>query len=152
MGGNDMCSEICYLESPDTYPETHRVDLIKAFRYLKENLPRTLVNFVLLPHMETWIGPTVGPMCTIMRGIECSCMFSRNNHTELIRRSVKRWQQIERDVAELPEFADNDTFAIVIQPFAELSKYPIGPGTIADQSFLSADCFHLSQKMNARSK
>lgn len=40
MGGNDICSFICTMSDPDSLPEKHRQRLIKAMRYLRDNMPR----------------------------------------------------------------------------------------------------------------
>lgn len=48
MGSNTFCLELCY-EDYTKYPEKHREELITALLYIKENLPRTIVNLVLSP-------------------------------------------------------------------------------------------------------
>lgn len=40
MGGNDICSFICLMEDPESLPEKHRQRLIKALRYIRDNMPR----------------------------------------------------------------------------------------------------------------
>lgn len=45
---NTYCQELCY-EDYTTYPEKHREEMTNALLYIKENLPRTLVNLVMSP-------------------------------------------------------------------------------------------------------
>lgn len=40
MGGNDICSFICLMQDPETLPEKHRQRMIKALRYIRDNMPR----------------------------------------------------------------------------------------------------------------
>lgn len=48
MGSNTFCLELCY-EDYTLYAEKHRQELLQALRYIKENLPRTVVNLILSP-------------------------------------------------------------------------------------------------------
>jgi len=49
IGGNDFCADICYRPDPFKAVEIHRKDMIETLDYLRDNLPRTLVNVVLPP-------------------------------------------------------------------------------------------------------
>ncbi|KAF3430202.1 hypothetical protein E2986_13226 [Frieseomelitta varia] len=53
------------------------------------------------------------------------------------------------EVADYPEFHRND-FSIVVSPVFKHAKIPFTEDGYIDLSYLSADCFHLSQKSNAR--
>lgn len=46
MGSNTFCLELCY-DDFTTYADKHKDDLFKSLLYIKENLPRTMVNIVL---------------------------------------------------------------------------------------------------------
>lgn len=48
MGPTTHCLQLCY-EDYSKFAEKHREELLKAFLYLKNNLPRTIVNLVLNP-------------------------------------------------------------------------------------------------------
>ena len=62
-----------------------------------------------------------------------------------------RWQEIDEEVANYPEFHRND-FTIVVSLISKHPKIPLAEDGYPDLSYLSADCFHLSQKSNARCK
>lgn len=47
---------------------------------------------------------------------------------------------------------DTDTFTVVVQPFTRRYSFSKDKSGLTDYSNLSADCFHLSQKENARGK
>lgn len=48
MGSNTFCLDLCYDDSTQ-FVERHRNEVVQALLYLKENLPRTIVNLVLSP-------------------------------------------------------------------------------------------------------
>lgn len=48
MGSNTFCLELCY-EDYTTYADQHKDDLLKSLLYIKESLPRTMVNIILSP-------------------------------------------------------------------------------------------------------
>lgn len=62
-----------------------------------------------------------------------------------------RWQELEEEVVNYSEFHRND-FTVVSLPTLKHAKVPIAKDGFADLSYLSADCFHLSQKSNALCK
>lgn len=62
-----------------------------------------------------------------------------------------RWQKIEEEVANYSEFNRND-FTVIVSPGISNSKIPLTKNGFIDLSYLSADCFHISQKSNALSK
>jgi hypothetical protein len=49
IGANDFCSHTCYLKNFSIMPQLHKESLIKALNYLKDNMPRTIVNLVPPP-------------------------------------------------------------------------------------------------------
>ena len=56
---------------------------------------------------------------------------------------------------ESGRYDTRDDFTVVIQPFNVKSKLPMvrsGFGMMADPTFMSADCFHLSQRGHSLSK
>jgi len=48
MGSNTFCLELCY-EDYSIYAEKHRQEVLTALLYIKEHLPRTIVNLILSP-------------------------------------------------------------------------------------------------------
>lgn len=62
---------------------------------------------------------------------------------------MSRWQNVDIEVASSPEF-DRDDFTVVVQPFTENYTLHKTARGLTDYSSLSQDCFHLSQKENAR--
>ena len=62
-----------------------------------------------------------------------------------------RWQKVEEEVADYSEFHRND-FTVVVSSIFKHTKIPLAEDGYPDLSYLSADCFHLSQKANARCK
>lgn len=48
MGSNTFCLELCY-DDHSIYAEKHRQEVLTALLYIKEHLPRTIVNLILSP-------------------------------------------------------------------------------------------------------
>lgn len=61
---------------------------------------------------------------------------------------MNKWQKVNEEVAAMQEF-DRDDFAVVYQPFTEEISVPKGLNNLTDYTYMSMDCFHLSQKLNA---
>ena len=49
IGANDICSHMCYLKTFSDMPRLHKNSLIKALDYLRDKMPRTIVNLVSPP-------------------------------------------------------------------------------------------------------
>jgi hypothetical protein len=49
IGSNDFCSHMCYLRDLSVPPKIHKDNLVKALDYLRDNMPRTIVNLVAPP-------------------------------------------------------------------------------------------------------
>jgi len=59
-----------------------------------------------------------------------------------------RWQELDLEIAAFPEF-QRDDFVVVAQPITLHVKLPLASNRSVDMTYLSADCFHVSQKANA---
>ncbi|XP_043592951.1 phospholipase B1, membrane-associated-like isoform X2 [Bombus pyrosoma] len=110
-------------------------------------------HWKVMPHLKELVATREGRnslKCYIMTTIECSCLFAlqfrdrRQEYYEII----KRWQELEEEVVNYSEFHRND-FTVVSLPTLKHAKVPLAKDGFADLSYLSADCFHLSQKSNA---
>ncbi|XP_053684874.1 phospholipase B1, membrane-associated-like [Sabethes cyaneus] len=154
IGGNDICSFVCTMERPDDLPEKHRLRMIKALRYLRDNMPRTFVNVVSIPSVETVVSISPKPgICHTLHHGECSCWVGKlYNQTETSRARWRRIQeemvQVEMEVAKLDEFRRLDEFAVVHQPWSTNISLKMN-GRSVDYTLLAYDCFHMSQKGNA---
>ncbi|XP_026470805.1 phospholipase B1, membrane-associated-like [Ctenocephalides felis] len=152
IGANDMCSHVCYERNPESYPELHRRNLIKALKYIKNNIPRSFVNIVAVPPINLLTGfRHQPPICWAWHLVECSCFFGSRVEKQQPRyiNILKRWVAVEKEVSALPEFQDKEDFAVVFQPFTTEIEIPKNSNGLEDLSYLSVDCFHLSQKSNA---
>lgn len=92
--------------------------------------------------------------CYLYRRVLCPCLFGLVNEPKVPRfvKLMSAWQDIEEEVANLPEFQGLDSFAIVIQPFVKHLQFPKMKNNETDHSFLAPDCFHFSQKSDAKGK
>lgn len=51
IGPNTHCLELCYDHNYKVYHEKHKAELMKAILYIKDTLPRTIINLILSPSM-----------------------------------------------------------------------------------------------------
>ncbi|XP_048269589.1 phospholipase B1, membrane-associated [Bombus terrestris] len=152
IGGNDFCINTC-ATSPRTMLNDHKIDLINTLRILRDNLPRTFVALIPPPHLKELVAAHQGReslVCYLSSMIECSCMFAlqfRDQRPEYYK-IIERWQKIDEEVANYPEFHRND-FTVEFLPTLEGAKIPLAEDGFTDLSYLNADCFHWSQKLHA---
>nr|XP_018916682.1 PREDICTED: phospholipase B1, membrane-associated-like [Bemisia tabaci] len=153
IGSNDFCTDLCY--SPDIWatPEKHKKDIENVLDYLQANLPRTIVNFVVAPNLQIITEFSASPpLCYFTHVAECYCLFAaqyKHNLRNYIK-VMELWQNAEEELVNLPKYKTSDDFAVVLQTFTRDLTFPTKKtrfgNTITDWSYLSADCFHFSQK------
>ncbi|XP_050598512.1 phospholipase B1, membrane-associated-like isoform X2 [Bombus affinis] len=153
IGSNDFCANMCTTSSPWTMLNDHKTDLINTLRILRDNLPRTFVALIPPPHLKELITAHHGReslQCYVSSMIGCSCMFAlqfRDQRPEYYK-IIERWQNIDEEVANYPEFHRND-FTVEFLPTLKNAIIPLAEDGFSDPSYLNADCFHWSQKLHA---
>lgn len=86
--------------------------------------------------------------CISTNHFECPCIFGfkydglRQRYFKI----MEKWQEVTAEVPELPEFNNNDDFAVINQPFLRNVRFPRYSNGNNDFTYMSVDCFHLSQK------
>lgn len=90
--------------------------------------------------------------CETGHHIECPCLFSfkHQRNREQYFKIMERWKTLTIRVAERKEFNNRDDFTVVVQPFLGNVTMPTTTSGKTDFTYLSMDCFHLSQKGYAR--
>ncbi|XP_043603666.1 phospholipase B1, membrane-associated-like [Bombus pyrosoma] len=152
VGSNDFCTNMC-VTSLRIMLNDHKTDLINTLRILRDNLPRTFVALIPPPHLKELVAAHQGTEtlpCYVSSRIECSCLFAlqfRDQRPEYYK-IIERWQKIDEEVANYPEFHKND-FTVEVLPTLEDAKVPLAEDGLSDLSYLNADCFHWSQKLHA---
>lgn len=153
VGSNDLCTDMCHWDDPQKFLDQHARDLRDAFRLLRDNVPRLVINLIAVPnilltmkHMQRVPLP-----CFMVQRIACHCLIS-DRMTSAQRRqrqqTILRWQQIDMAVARLPEFQRED-FAIVAHPVVTNMTTPLLADGQVDWRIFSNDCFHFSQRTHA---
>lgn len=85
--------------------------------------------------------------CESTHHFECPCIFGLKNQVHVPRyfKVMEEWQDVDAKVAEMEEF-QRDDFTVVAQPFLKNVEFPKKSNGNNDFSYMSSDCFHLSQK------
>lgn len=152
IGGNDFCLNICYYDDQTKVIENAANNLILVLRILKQHLPRTLVNVVLPPDVNILTKFKNRPdECKALHYFECPCFFSLNHaqKKEQTTNTLKLWKKRMVEVTKMSEFHNTDDFEVTIHPFLDRGDIPRLPNGNTDLTYLSNDCFHLSQKGHA---
>ncbi|KAL0105598.1 hypothetical protein PUN28_015828 [Cardiocondyla obscurior] len=152
IGGNDFCSDICF-DSSTWSLEKHKADILKVLRTLKDNLPRTFVALIPPPHLKALVDTRKGRNsidCFLTTDFECPCMFGQQHQPfkRFYYEIMRQWQQLDMEIATYPEFQTDD-FTVVGQPTLIDISIPLAPDGYSDMTYLSTDCFHITQKSNA---
>ncbi|KAH8388137.1 phospholipase B1, membrane-associated [Drosophila serrata] len=153
VGNNDICSDLCHWDKPESFLEQHAADMRQAFRLLRDHVPRLLINLIVVPKIQDVLSSmTQLPLqCFVVHRIGCHCLVDdRLSSSQLKERqqTVLRWQQLDLEVARLPEF-HRDDFAIVAHPLITNITAPKLPDGGTDWRLFSHDCFHFSQRGHA---
>ncbi|XP_001654487.2 phospholipase B1, membrane-associated [Aedes aegypti] len=153
IGGNDFCANICYTNPPEKTLLYHEKNILSALRTFRDYLPRTFVNLVASPNVEVLTRFKGKPQqCVTMHVIECPCFLATRFSREKKRyiKLIEKWNLLQMDIANRKEFNNKPDFGVVFQPFIMNLTFPDDPNGNTDFSYMSLDCFHLSQKGYAR--
>ncbi|KAM7352735.1 phospholipase B1, membrane-associated-like [Cochliomyia hominivorax] len=149
VGNNDLCSDMCHHDNMTNFLRKHERDLRKAFTLLRDKVPRLVINLVPAPNMVTslYAMRNVPLSCQAIHRVGCHCVFSELYSAKYLRKIsnyIKRWQAIDKYIAESPEFQKDD-FIILYQPFTADVSLPRLANGDTDLRFFASDCFHFSQ-------
>ncbi|CRL02307.1 CLUMA_CG015368, isoform A [Clunio marinus] len=149
IGSNDFCLDFCHRQHPEEKVNEHERDLLNVFRTIRDNLNRTMLNVVLPPNMKVLVNFKGKPeQCEFMHKFECPCYFGSNrkkNHEKYFK-IAEEWNKRVIEVANRDEFHDRKDFTINVQPFVRNFVFPTLSNGLHDFTYMSMDCFHLSQK------
>jgi phospholipase B1 len=146
VGGNDLCDFCTDLTKHDP---VNFVGWIRSTldRLYNANLPRTLVNLVLVldvrPVKELAKGNFV---CGLLHKYACPCAaFPTEEQEKILNEWIPQYQQGLIDLVNTGRYDGRDDFTVVVQPFMAKTQPPRKAEKI-DFSYFAPDCFHFSGK------
>ncbi|XP_043526156.1 phospholipase B1, membrane-associated-like isoform X2 [Frieseomelitta varia] len=154
IGANDFCGNVCTASCPWSILEDHRKNLISALRILRDNLPRTIVFVLTPPNGKEIVASRRGTdtmwICYVYSMLFCPCMFGLKyaDQRPIYYEIIERWQDMEEEITNYPEFNRNDFTAVFI-PILKRSSIPLDENNLPDLSYLAYDYFHFNQKAHA---
>ncbi|ALC38798.1 CG11029, partial [Drosophila busckii] len=153
VGNNDICSDMCHWTNSAALLAQHAKDLRQAFRLLRDNVPRLLINLIVVPNIVRVLSGLhqVPWQCYMVHRIACNCLMSDQLSRQQLQQRQQlllQWQQIDLQVARSPEFQRKD-FAIVAHPMIANMSTPLLPNGDMDWRPFGHDCFHFSQRAHA---
>ncbi|KAF4533410.1 hypothetical protein B566_EDAN013292 [Ephemera danica] len=154
IGANDLCSSQCFNSTANT-GEQHALQLRRALDYLQRHLPRTLVSLVSVPDVLISRRVETTFMCRLLHRLFCRC-YHRGQTPADIWRLVREYQAAEEQLALSGLYDTRPDFTVVFQPFMQVLNAPWSEASSGqfklapiDQTFVTFDCFHFSQKGHA---
>ncbi|XP_018563446.1 phospholipase B1, membrane-associated-like [Anoplophora glabripennis] len=147
IGDNDFCLEMCYYKNSEVFLAKHKRDLLYVLRILKNNLPRTIVNIIPPIHLRILTQMSnKPPICNITHLVECPCIIGQyTDRRKLFFDLMRRWQELDIEVSNYPEF-DLDDFTVIPHYYTLEQMLPSTSQGKTDYTFFSPDCFHFSEK------
>lgn len=146
VGMNDICFELCLWDDTEAFLRLQRQQLYRTFRLLRENVPRLLINWIMMPSVSDFQRVFKNFPSYCRTNLICSCLTSAflPHYPDVLH----RLQLIQLEVLSLPEFRSFD-FAIV--PHTVLSNVSgiVLTQDSLDMRFFAHDCMHLSQRSHA---
>ena len=153
IGYNDLC-ESCmdfFFGTINTAPDTWSFNVMTALDYLRDNLPRTLINLVqltnfgVLRRQAPQANSPLAPICRFYAESICPCLShqllsSSTTFDDL----VQRYRQSLESLVESGRYNQSSDFTVVLQPF----QRTIELGGSDPLSFLAPDCSHFSATGN----
>ena len=171
VGQNDLCKLACTHNG--TLPHFNGIDgnyraltaqefannVKKGLDVLMKGLPRTLVSLILPPdptlQMEAFHRPLA---CHLASKVICPCVDGPSSISrKQMLSTLKEYRDALKEMLDEEEYNRYNDFTVVIQPAMENLKIPknyvsffgIHKSFLPDLSYLSSDCFHPSQKLQA---
>ncbi|KAL2737811.1 hypothetical protein V1478_001897 [Vespula squamosa] len=154
IGANDFCLFFCTSSSLTEILQNHERDIVETLRILRDNVPRVFVSLIPPPQLKILVKSHIegksSAWCDLMTDFECPCLFGlryrdkRQEYYDII----KRWQDIDIKISNYSEFQKDD-FVVIAQPI--LTNLD-GSLNYFDETYLTIDCFHISQKTNSLCK
>ncbi|KAH8419617.1 hypothetical protein KR222_009890 [Zaprionus bogoriensis] len=150
IGNNDFCTDICYYPKPELTVSYHERNMLKTYRYLRDHVPRLLLNVVPAPNLRFLTNLSGLPaVCYNTLRFECPCLLGKGKaQLDYLEAIMKRWIAKDYEIVNRPEF-NTETFTINVQPFSQFQDFPRTRSGQTDTRFFSEDCFHLSQRGQA---
>jgi len=136
IGSNNLC-DVCD-NANNNNGNNFETQLTNALQYLYINVPRLFVNLVANLEISTMYNINSGA-CGLLHSIACGCVGSSNaNNRALVASTGKDYVARAYTIAQRFTNLNNQTFAVVVQPFLTQT-------VITERAQLSAaDCFHPS--------
>ncbi|XP_050527821.1 phospholipase B1, membrane-associated-like [Daktulosphaira vitifoliae] len=150
IGSNTICRGVCISSNISTFIRNFRNQYMKSLQFIKNNLPRTMVHLLSTINLDTIFHNMKRPQeCHFFNNIlECPCYLNKfyKSKQTLYSQVIEKIKEVEKEIAENPEFKRDDNFTVILQPMSGNFSIPLNKMKTKDTTYLASDCFHLSQK------
>ncbi|XP_071996055.1 phospholipase B1, membrane-associated [Engystomops pustulosus] len=154
VGANDLCASCT--DSNVFSPSTYTNNIRRALDILHAQVPRAFVNLVevmdIYPLREAVLDKRV--TCpSLITGMLCPCLLNVQTDTEelrMLKNTNNAYQHSLQHFIDSGRYDTREDFTVVLQPFFRHPQIPHLSTGEPDVSYLSPDCFHLSQKAHSQ--
>ena len=147
--GNDLCGfcEDLNKHSPANFTRYVQDTLDRLY---SANLPRTLINLVLVLDVRSVKELNSGGLiCELLHKSGCSCAaYPTDDQARTLNEWVPQYQQNLVDLVNTGRYEQRDDFTVVVQPFLAETALPRKTSGAVDFSYFAPDCFHFSGLLN----
>ena len=119
IGNNDFCSDACYHSDPMKVIELHEENMLKTYRYLRDNVPRLILNVVPAPNLLllTRLKGLPAHCYTTLR-FECPCIIGKSKkQMEFMGNLMDKWAEKDVEIANREEFNTEVTIIGILKEF-----------------------------------
>jgi phospholipase B1 len=147
LGYNDICDFSCFNNSLD-YVDQWINNIDESLVYMRDHLPRTFVNLMLVGHLSTGLQYTeVAPRCAQIAIRLCKCIFS-GDAVAISDMVVDEFNRRLIGLVNSRKYDTTNDFTVVVQPYLSTSQPLRDANGIVDISYVAIDCVHLSANGN----
>lgn len=106
IGNNDFCSDVCFHPDPMKTIELHEQNMLKTYRYLRDNVPRLMLNVVPAPNLLLLTKMRGLPFqCYTTLRFECPCIIGKPlKQQQYMEKLMKKWVAKDIEIANREEF------------------------------------------------
>lgn len=122
IGNNDFCSDVCYHSNPMKAIEWHEQNMLRTYRYLRDNVPRLMLNVVPTPNLLLLTRlKGLPPHCHATLTVECPCIIGRSRkQMDYMGKLMDKWVEKDIEIANREEFNTEVGFGVKIYTFIHI--------------------------------
>ncbi|KAK2194108.1 hypothetical protein NP493_2g07027 [Ridgeia piscesae] len=146
IGGNDLCAYCKNREGRSA--EKYAENIMKALDVLQKDVPRMLVQVVVMFDVSPLRFLQDGFLCELLQDKFCHCALDGATRGELRPVQLQYYEALKQLIEVSGRYDQKEDFTVVLQPFMRDWLPPKDKYGDFDRSYFSLDCFHPGRKLH----